>query len=291
MDYQCFEENVNHGTKTFPLATYKWNGDFNYTVNMHWHKETEIIFFEKGDFVLELEGEDIPVKAPCFALIEGKLLHGLTLAKNQIESAIVFDGRMLNYEMYDEAQRLILDPILNRKKPKVTMIPADSEGFSDLKKAYKKAMTEADKKSRTSFLTTKLYITEFLSIMYENGFITAEDTESETGENSMGLAENVQLAMTYVRDHFDSKIKVKDISDYLGLNEQYLCRCFKKMTGKTLTEYINEVRVERASKMLKDTDERIIDIAMATGYDNISYFIKRFKVIKGVTPQEYRVMK
>ena len=58
--------------------------------------------------------------------------------------------------------------------------------------------------------------------------------------------------------------------------------------GKTLTEYINEIRVDKASAMLSNTDEKVIDIAIQCGYDNISYFIKRFKNVKGVTPQEYR---
>ena len=74
----------------------------------------------------------------------------------------------------------------------------------------------------------------------------------------------------------------------LQMNPQYFCRYFKKATGKTPTEYINEVRVEKAAEYLYRTDRKIIDIALECGYDNIGYFIKRFKEEKGMLPSEYR---
>ena len=68
------------------------------------------------------------------------------------------------------------------------------------------------------------------------------------------------------------------------MNEQYFCRYFKKNIGKTITEYINVIRVEKAATALAETEDKIIDIA----FDNIGYFIRRFKKEKGMTPSEYR---
>lgn len=61
------------------------------------------------------------------------------------------------------------------------------------------------------------------------------------------------------------------------MNEQYFCRYFKKNIGKTITEYINVIRVEKAATALAETEDKIIDIASACGFDNIGYFIRRFK--------------
>ena len=72
------------------------------------------------------------------------------------------------------------------------------------------------------------------------------------------------------------------------MNEQYFCRYFKKNIGKTITEYINMIRVEKAATALAETEDKIIDIASACGFDNIGYFIRRFKKEKGMTPSEYR---
>ena len=72
------------------------------------------------------------------------------------------------------------------------------------------------------------------------------------------------------------------------MNSQYFCRYFKENLGKTATEYINEVRVEKAAEALIETDEKIINIAQNSGFENMGYFIRRFKKEKGVTPSEYR---
>ena len=72
------------------------------------------------------------------------------------------------------------------------------------------------------------------------------------------------------------------------MNTQYFCRYFKKLVGKTPTEYINDVRIEKAKELLAESDDKIIDIAIACGYDNIGYFIKRFKEQKHMSPSQYR---
>lgn len=60
------------------------------------------------------------------------------------------------------------------------------------------------------------------------------------------------------------------------------------MFGKTATQYINEYCIEKASQLLTQTNDQIIDIAFSVGFDNSSYFIRKFKSLKGMTPSEYR---
>ena len=74
----------------------------------------------------------------------------------------------------------------------------------------------------------------------------------------------------------------------MNLNPQYFCRYFKENIGKTATRYIQEVRMEKAAEALAETNEKIITIAADSGFDNIGYFIRKFREIKGVTPSEYR---
>ncbi len=95
-------------------------------------------------------------------------------------------------------------------------------------------------------------------------------------------------ALQYIRSHYDGRLTVEEIADAAGLNVQYFCRYFKKNTGKTVTEYINEIRINHAAKMLLESEDKIIDIAGQCGYDNVGYFIKRFRQCKGITPSDYR---
>ena len=285
MEWKDFQETISHGTAAFPLANYVWTGEFDYTVNQHWHKELEIIYFEKGNFSFSCNGKDYMVEAPAFAFVDAGVLHGLSLKKNQLESALVFDSRMLSYEWYDESQRAIIEPLIHHKLKFAPFLSPKDEIWEEILPLYKKALKESQKKSVSSNLKVKLYLTEILTLLYENHFLTV----TEPVEEMKGYqAETIKKAVLYMKEHFNSKMKISDVADYVGMSEQYFCRYFKKMTGKTLTEYMNEIRVDRASEMLVNTEEKVIDIAISCGYDNISYFIKRFKHIKGITPQEYR---
>ena len=72
------------------------------------------------------------------------------------------------------------------------------------------------------------------------------------------------------------------------MSPNYFCSFFKKYTGLSFKEYLNNYRCEKVSKLILNTDLKILDIALLCEFDNISYFIRKFKNIYGYTPQIYR---
>lgn len=87
----------------------------------------------------------------------------------------------------------------------------------------------------------------------------------------------------------NSSLSLTDVAEQAGLHPDYLSRIFKEHTGKTFSEYLNYVRLERSTSLLGDTDLKIKEIAVAVGYNNTNYFIKVFKETFGTTPKEYRI--
>jgi two-component system response regulator YesN len=79
------------------------------------------------------------------------------------------------------------------------------------------------------------------------------------------------------------------IADALNMSPVYLGRLIKKYTSKSVVDYINEVRIEKAAGMLRDSDKLIAAIARDTGFTGNSYFGRVFKKYKGITPNEYRL--
>ena len=63
---------------------------------------------------------------------------------------------------------------------------------------------------------------------------------------------------------------------------------FKDNLGRTLMQHINLLRIERASRLLRETDLPILEISLSVGFENFSYFIKRFREVYGCTPTDYR---
>ena len=73
-----------------------------------------------------------------------------------------------------------------------------------------------------------------------------------------------------------------------GLTPNYFCRFFRKITHRSPIDYLNYYRIEAACIRLAQGDESITEIALATGFNDISYFIKTFRRYKGISPLKYQ---
>lgn len=98
----------------------------------------------------------------------------------------------------------------------------------------------------------------------------------------------VYAVVSYVRKNIDKPIQVSEIAKELGHNASYLCRTFKRETGKTLKEYINEMKLEEAKFLLRSTRQPIVNIALELGYSSQAYFTTLFRNYTGNTPVEFR---
>lgn len=98
----------------------------------------------------------------------------------------------------------------------------------------------------------------------------------------------VQKIKDYIASHLDVDFTREDLADYVFLNPAYISRLFKAETNLSLSDYILQQRMHKASELLLNTDQPVSQIAVNLGYGNFSYFARMFKRVYGVTPQEYR---
>ena len=92
----------------------------------------------------------------------------------------------------------------------------------------------------------------------------------------------------YIHQNYNKKLSIESISKVVSLSPIYLCRFFKEITGQTITEYINHFRLAQAAALIKTTDKKLLDVALETGFNNLSYFSNQFKRYMGVTPSEFK---
>lgn len=112
---------------------------------------------------------------------------------------------------------------------------------------------------------------------------------------SLSLPADTQKENRYVLDllqevrlHYDS-FSLKAYARSRHVSSAYLSRVAHAATGKTITQLLQERRIERAKKLLTETDLTVIDICMAVGYSNSSYFYRIFEAAEGMSPTAYRV--
>ena len=103
-----------------------------------------------------------------------------------------------------------------------------------------------------------------------------------------GYSKIVSNAINYIKLNFKYDISLSSIAEELFVHPTYLAKKFKDETNKTISEYVNEVRVKEAKIMLKTTEFKIEDIAYHVGYNDKKYFSKIFKKIYNQSPSNYR---
>jgi AraC-like DNA-binding protein len=92
----------------------------------------------------------------------------------------------------------------------------------------------------------------------------------------------------YVLENFQKKIKIEEVAEKANMTSHAFCKYFKKSTKKTFMTFLNELRICHAKKILVESDYPISEICYASGFENMSYFNRKFKEIVEKTPKEYR---
>ncbi len=98
----------------------------------------------------------------------------------------------------------------------------------------------------------------------------------------------VNQAIAYLHHHFHETVTLESLAEALSVSMFYLSHVFKRHTALTVIEYLLSLRLSEAKKLLRTTDLRVTDIALACGYNSITYFSKVFRDNVGCSPTEYR---
>jgi len=98
----------------------------------------------------------------------------------------------------------------------------------------------------------------------------------------------IALIHDYLMNHYREEIDLMQLAELIHMAEGSLCRFFKMNVGSSVFEYLNQIKVELACKLLMDPDRGIVDVCLDSGFNNLSHFNKQFRKNTGTTPSEYR---
>lgn len=94
--------------------------------------------------------------------------------------------------------------------------------------------------------------------------------------------------LQYISENLAEELRVDDIAENAMISKSECTRCFHENLGIAPIQYIKQLRIDTAASQLRLTDRAVSEIACECGFQDMSYFAKTFKNIKGVTPSEYR---
>ena len=135
-------------------------------------------------------------------------------------------------------------------------------------------------------------VIKFLTLLYELSYFT--DEARELSSSSFAKIEvqsdsrRVQRVQQYINTHYQEEIRLTQLADMVGMTPASFSRFFKLRTGKSLSEYIIDIRLGYAVRLLADSTMSIAEICYECGFNNLSNFNRIFKKKKQYSPKEFR---
>ncbi|KAF1298478.1 AraC family transcriptional regulator [Enterococcus sp. JM4C] len=285
------KEITEHGNSLFPFAIHFTNHDQKQPImiHTHWHRELEILYITSGRMEVIIEGNHFIATEGDILLVPPNLLHG---AINYQQSAcaffaIVFDSFFINSHLSDLIQQSYFDPILNYTTQHIVHATSELENI-DLLQTHASELIESFAIKKPYFeLTIKAHLLLFFQQLYE-----AKDTlfhfERGVEQKDDLTSYKCKKVLLYLEENYKNHISLEDISNHIGFSREHFCRFFKQNFQLSFFTYLNSMRVKKAEYLLINTQLKIIDIALESGFENSNYFTTVFKKETGLTPTAYR---
>lgn len=296
------KENKIHGSAAFPCAYY-WADSRNYgpdepfQCKHHWHDEVEILYFEKGYYQLEINMKKYEITERCLCFIGSGELHAIHCPENFAEKALVFSPSMLSFLTNDPVQQTYIQPLCTNELSMPRLLTQDQAGFDEIVQLYLNIIdsfqpnpTESCGRPDSQLISAtiagqlriKANLLSILAILAEHNLLSADSPAPDH------RIEVIKKSLSYMKEHYREKIYISDLAGQVSMNEQYFCRFFKKNIGKSPMEYLNEMRIKQSLRLLRDTDDSVMNISLECGFNNLGNFMRTFKRHIGSTPLQYR---
>lgn len=258
------------------------------TFPVHQHKEFEINYLLGAEGAHRIVGDRIEVIGnEDLAMIGGENVEhaweqGDCVNTDIREITIQFPRELFCEALLNRSQFSPIRKLLARAGRGLAFRSEDIDKIRDL--LYDIPSTE-DK--FTQFL-------KFLYLLYQLGTFSADarvlSSDRYITAEVNSESRRVLKVKQYIRDHFGENLKLKDLAAMVNMTPTSFSRFFRLRACMSLTEYISDVRLGNAARLLVDTTHSISEVCYMCGYNNLSNFNRQFKARRGLSPGQFRAV-
>ena len=258
-----------------------------FTYPLHRHKEFELNFIEKGKGVRRIVGDSVEEIGDYeLVLIGGADLEhvweqGKCRSKDIREITIQFSGDIFGTELLSKNQFASIRRMLRRAEHGLAF------PLSSIMKVYSTLDDIANENERFVQFLKFLYVLYELSIS-DDARVLASSSFAHTARSNE--SRRVEKVKQYINDHYAKPLKLADLAGLVGMSPVSFSRFFRQRTGRTLSDYIVDIRLGYAARMLVDSSKNISEICYECGFNNLSNFNRTFKSKRNYTPRDFRAM-
>lgn len=250
-------------------------------IECHWHENFEILYFEKGEAVIYCNSRPIHVGPGELIIINSNDVHYCENTSPQLVYYVVeFDLSFIHSSQIDLCQTKYMIPLVQNRILFRNQIDRDSELLEEVRQL----IFEYYRQEMGYELAVKAYIYRILVLLLRYyGEQTISETEKDRQRKTL---DRLTPVLNYIDCHYAEKLSLTQLSSMANVSSYYFCRLFKNLTGQSPTEYINHLRLNKATTLLRESNLNITEVAMSVGFNDSNYFSRQFKKHKKVMPSK-----
>ncbi|GAL24760.1 transcriptional regulator AraC family [Vibrio variabilis] len=276
---KAIKENVLCTTESF--AAYQFEGQ-NFNHPYHFHHQIEIVVILQSSGKLVVGDHIAPYQQGDIYILGSNLPHAFicsSRAKTAKSLVIQFERNCFGDQFFELPEFKSVNLLLEQAALGVKIVGNEQEAASLHHTIRKTCYSDGlDAIIHLLKLLNELSQIEHLETVLDKFHKTEYSFETHRLNN----------AINWIDTHYSQPIQLAEVAHLTSLTENAFCRAFKKATGKTFLQYLNDIRVHEAAQLLIESNRSVTDIAYDVGFTNISSFNRYFKKIKGVSPSDLR---
>ncbi|MEH7097690.1 AraC family transcriptional regulator [Neobacillus vireti] len=255
----------------------------------HTHNLFEMNYIYSGNFIQEIQGEKFKLSEGDILILNKNVEHSINkvgkedILINFLAKEEFFDNKFIYRILGDNVLgNTIASIITNQAREKNFLLFRTSKNWQ-IKQTIQNILCEAfDHSKNTNPEIIKAYIVILFSRLLES-----ENYEIYLKKGIKDTSISILELLAFIEENY-MDLTLEQTAEHFNFSSAHLGRIIKKVTGKTFSAIAQEQKFKHASMLLRLTDKSIDDISREIGYNNLTYFYKKFHLLYGVTPNEYR---
>lgn len=249
----------------------------------HWHEHLELLFIEKGEALFECGRTPIAVRPGDLVVVNSNELHyGVSRSDDLLYYAIIIDPALLDSASPGAAETKFIAPIRQNR----LLLRNHIRGDRRITECTLSIIRELELREFGYELAVKAGLFRLLALLLRGHGATVLSQAEQS--RRIRTVERFAPVLRHIDTYYRQPVTVEELAELAGLSRYHFSRLFKELTGHTVSEYVNAVRLDRAEYMLRHTALTVSQIASATGFSDLYYFSRTFKKHKKATPSSIR---
>jgi len=248
--------------------------------NSHWHPDLEIYYVEEGAYEFYIGQTVISLHNGDMCIISPGTEHSIQSKSQKARFySIGITTRLLSLDEGHFFQTSFLEPLGQGLLEFDPVVHPTDRDYNSFYVPVEQIVQSSEQKDKVTMYGSAVSI---CCALIRRSTLKTEKPEGFSKEHDA-----VQQCILYMQKNYMNKITLEQLAELSNLHPNYLCALFRKYTGASPMTYLSKIRLQRARKLLRETEFNVRQVAERTGYNSASFFSKRFKAVMGVSPLEY----